>query len=135
MTQQTLAQAKAIADADVRNNLTVVIASMDEMEKYNITPEELYAHRCALIEGRMQQIDTGTPLYTLYTLYALYTLYTLYTLYPYIPSISLYIPSIPLHTSYTHSTFSSIFLFVDTENKILMLDDERIICYNSAYLS
>ena len=76
---QTLAQARAIAEADVNNNLTLVVGSLSELATQGVTPEELYAQRCAVIEGTMEQMDA--------------------------------------------------------ENKILMLADERIICFTFAYLS
>jgi len=78
VSKHTLTQAKAIAEADRRNNLTVVV-SPDELKKHNINPEDLYKCRCAVIDGEIKQMDVV--------------------------------------------------------NKILMLADERIICYDFAYMS
>jgi len=74
----TLDETAAISKANVRNNLTVIVHSMEDIEKYT-TAEQLYMNRCAIIAVPLQQIDT--------------------------------------------------------EHKIMMLRDERIICYDFAYLS
>jgi hypothetical protein len=59
--------------------MTLVVGSLEEIEQYDFSPEDLYAQRCALIEGKVAHIDA--------------------------------------------------------HNKILLLGDERIICYTCAYLS
>ncbi len=80
VSKDTLHQTSRICRESERNNLTVVVRSMNDLKSFDLTPEMLYKNRCAIIEGvSMQQIDT--------------------------------------------------------ENKIMMLNDERIIAYDHAYFS
>ena len=53
----TLHQVLEISKADIRNNITVVIDSIDALKKHGITDLQLYACRCAIIESPLEQID------------------------------------------------------------------------------
>jgi hypothetical protein len=55
---RTLEQVTKVCADDRRNNLTVVVRSMDDLTRYNLTPSDLWAHRCAIIEVPLQEIDT-----------------------------------------------------------------------------
>lgn len=51
----TLELARSIAGRSEKNNLTVVVPSVDELDAKVVG--DLYAARCAVIEQRPQQID------------------------------------------------------------------------------
>lgn len=79
LNEDTLSHARSISSKSERNNLTLVVRSIDDLKAYNITPELFYENRCAIIEG-------------------------------------------------------VVLSQLDSENKIIMLNDERIICYDYLYL-
>ena len=57
VSNQTLELTKLICESNVRNNLTVVISSIDELDKHKISAKELYKNRCAIIEVPVSQVD------------------------------------------------------------------------------
>ena len=80
VSKDTLNQTMRISRENERNNITVVVKSIDDLKACDLTPEMLYKNRCAIIEGvAIQQFDA--------------------------------------------------------KNKIIMLNDERIIAYDYAYFS
>ena len=54
---QTLAQVVAISKADVRNNITVVVNSEDDLASAGITEQQLNTHRSAVIFVPLEQLD------------------------------------------------------------------------------
>ena len=78
VSENTLELARKICDSDRNNNLTIIVNSIEEIEKY-APVRDFYNCRCGVIECPVQQADT--------------------------------------------------------ENKMLMLKDERIICFDHAYIS
>ena len=79
LNEYTLSHVRRISSESERNNLTVVVKSIDDLKAFNLAPELLYENRCAIIEG-------------------------------------------------------VVLNQLDSENKIIMLNDERIICYDYLYL-
>ena len=53
----TLAQVVAVSEADVRNNITVVVSSEDDLVSAGITEQQLNTHRSAVIFVPLEQLD------------------------------------------------------------------------------